>query len=86
MSATKRHQLNYRNHVIEVAVDADVELVLRLDGVVRKRRHRDGVDCVYVWTNVELNWEEHHFIEARWWPDSGRLLLTANGAPLIEVP
>ena len=86
MSAAKRHQLKYHNHAIEIGVEDDAELVLRLDGVERKRRHRDGVDCVYVWTNVELNWEEHHFIEARWWPDSGRLRITANGAPLIEDP
>ena len=85
MSATLRHQMRYRDHTLELAIEGD-ELVLRLDGVVRKRRTRDGADCVYVWTNVELHWEEHHFIEARWWPDSDRLLLTANGATLLERP
>ena len=86
MSATRRHQLLYREHALEIAIEDERELVLRLDGVVRKRRARDGADCVYVWTNVELHWEEHHFIEARWWPDSDRLLLTANGVPLLERP
>ena len=52
---------------------------------VRKRRCRAGVSCVYVWTNVELRWEEHHFIEARWWPDTGRIELTVNGAPLLAT-
>jgi hypothetical protein len=78
--------INYRERPIEVEIVDDSELVLRLDGIPRKRRSRAGVSCVYVWTNVELHWEEHHFIEARWWPDSGRLNVTANGAPLLEVP
>jgi len=78
--------INYRERPIEVEIVDDSELILRLDGIPRKRRSRAGVSCVYVWTNVELHWEEHHFIEARWWPDSGRLNVTANGAPLLEVP
>ena len=80
------HRLRYRDREIEVEIQHDAELILRLDGIVRKRRSREGVSCVYVWTNVELHWEEHHFIEARWWPDTGRVLLTANGAPLFEDP
>jgi len=78
--------INYRDRSIEVEIAQDTELVLRLDGITRKKRSREGVSCVYVWTNVELHWEEHHFIEARWWPDSGRLNVTANGAALLEVP
>ena len=78
-----RYQLNYRDRPVELEVDGD-ELVLRLDGVERKRRHRDGVSCVYVWTNIELHWEEHHFIEGRWWPASGRVHLSVNGATLID--
>ncbi len=81
-----RHQLHYRDHALEIAIEDERELVLRLDGVVRKRRARDGANCVYVWTNVELHWEEHHFIEARWWPDVDRLLVTSNGVPLLECP
>lgn len=78
-----RYQLNYRDRPVELEVDGD-ELVLRLDGVERKRRNRDGVSCVYVWTNIELHWEEHHFIEGRWWPASGRVHLSVNGATLID--
>jgi hypothetical protein len=37
----------------------------------------------YVWTNVELEWEEHHYIEARYWADSGELKITVNGDPLV---
>ncbi len=83
MSGSRRYRLNYRDRPVELEIDGD-ELVLRLDGVERKRRHREGVSCVYVWTNIELHWEEHHFIEGRWWPASGRVLLTVNGATLID--
>ena len=83
MSASRRYRLNYRDRPVELEIDGD-ELVLRLDGVERKRRHREGVSCVYVWTNIELHWEEHHFIEGRWWPASGRVLLRVNGATLID--
>jgi hypothetical protein len=83
MSGSRRYRLNYRDRPVELEIDGD-ELVLRLDGVERKRRHREGVSCVYVWTNIELHWEEHHFIEGRWWPASGRVLLTVNGSTLID--
>jgi hypothetical protein len=83
MSGSRRYRLNYRDRPVELEIDGD-ELVLRLDGVERKRRHREGVSCAYVWTNIELHWEEHHFIEGRWWPASGRVLLTVNGSTLID--
>jgi hypothetical protein len=83
MSGSRRYRLNYRDRPVELEIDGD-ELVLRLDGVERKRRHREGVSCVYVWTNIELHWEEHHFIEGRWWHASGRVLLTVNGSTLID--
>ena len=84
MNGSRLYRLNYRNRPVELEVVDDDELVLRLDGIVRKRRHREGVSCVYVWTNIELHWEEHHFIEARWWPENGRIHLTVNGATLID--
>jgi len=75
----------YRHYVVEFRVVDGRELVLTLNGVPRKRRARDNLDCVYVWTNVELHWEEHHFIEGRWWPATGRLLVTVNGDPLHDT-
>jgi len=77
--------LAYRDRLVVVEVVGGRELVLRLDGVERKRRDRAGVECVYVWTNVELHWEEHHFIEARWWPASGRVHITVNGKTLLDT-
>jgi hypothetical protein len=80
-----RIELDYQGHRIRLDV-CDDALVLSLDGVVRKRRrHLADIDCVYVWTNVELQWEEHHFIEGRWWPGVGRMRLTSNGALLAET-
>ncbi len=60
MTGSKTLQLNYRNRPVELEIVGDNELLLRLDGVVRKRRRREGTNCVYVWTNIELHWEEHH--------------------------
>ena len=85
VTGSKTFQLNYRNRPVELEIVGDRELVLRLDGVVRKRRDREGVSCVYVWTNIELHWEEHHFIEARWWPETQRIHLTVNGTTLLDV-
>jgi hypothetical protein len=81
---SKRYEIDYRGRPVVLQILNNEELVLSLDGVARKRRSRVGVTCVYVWTNIELQWEEHHFIEARWWPASGRLTVTANGAVLLE--
>ncbi len=85
VTGSRTFQLNYRNRPVELEIVGNSELVLRLDGIVRKRRHREGVSCVYVWTNIELHWEEHHFIEARWWPESERIHLTVNGSTLLDV-
>lgn len=85
MDASNRYRINYRGRAVDLEIVGGDELVLSLDGVPRKRRNRTGVTCVYVWTNIELQWEEHHFIEARWWPQSGRVLMTVNGAPLLEA-
>jgi hypothetical protein len=78
------YHVEYRNRPIDLEIAGD-ELVLSLDGVVRKRRSRTGAQCVYVWTNIELHWEEHHFIEGRWWPGNGRVELTVNGKPVLEA-
>ena len=43
-------------------------------------------DSAYVWTNVELEWEEHHYIEARYWASSDRLRVTVNGDAVFDGP
>jgi hypothetical protein len=79
-----RFDLDYRGRTLAVVIDRD-DLVLSLNGVERKRRSRGDGSCVYVWTNVELEWEEHHYIEARWWPAHGRVRVTVNGSELLDA-
>lgn len=77
-------RFEYRNRPFEVRVGSDLAVELYLDGVVRKRRLPSGKAPMYLWTNVELQWEEHHFVEVRYWPDNGRLLITVNGGPIHD--
>ena len=86
MARARSHELDYRDHRVRLEVTEAGDLVLSLDGVERKRRESSNLDCAYVWTNVELRWEEHHYLEARWWPATDRLALTVNGSPLFEEP
>ncbi len=86
MARARSHELEYRDHLVGLEVTDAGDLVLSLDGVERKRRESSGLECAYVWTNVELHWEEHHYLEARWWPATDRLALTVNGRPLFDEP
>ena len=66
-----------------MVVADDGGLELWLDGCLRKRREPSGRYPMYVWTNIELDWEEHHYVEA-YYDASGRLKITVNGAPILE--
>ena len=81
---TRTIQFDHRHKTFELRITDDGALELYLDGCLRKRRERGDKEPQYVWTNVELEWEEHHYIEARYWAGSGRLNVTVNGAPLLE--
>ena len=59
-------------------------LELYVDNCLRKDRPSTGREPQYVWTNVELEWEEHHYIEARFWASSSRLQVTVNGDPVFD--
>jgi len=61
---------------------------LFFNGVPRKERVYAGREPLYLWTNVELEWEEHHYIEVRYWPSTGVLQARVNGAELAswQVP
>ena len=63
----------------EVVITNDNGLELWLDGCLRKRREPSSREPLYVWTNVELLWEEHRYVEARFFPSSGMLEVTVNG-------
>ncbi len=51
-------------HLVELTEDADGTLTLWLDGCERKRRS-PGERGTYLWTNVELPFEDHHLVEVR---------------------
>lgn len=52
-------------------------LDLYVDNCLRKRDASDS-PVAYVWTNIELNWEEHRYVEARFNRDSRQLKVTVN--------
>jgi len=74
----------HRNRPFELRIGADGALELHLDRCLRKRRETGPEEPQYVWTNVELEWEEHHYVEARHWASERRVVVTVNGAPLLE--
>ncbi len=51
-------------HTVAVTADAHGTLTLWLNGCVRKRRS-PGPRGTYLWTNVELPFEDHHLVEVR---------------------
>ena len=60
-----------------VRIDADHALELLVDNCVRKRDATDS-SVAYVWTNIELNWEEHRYVEARYSRATQNLHVTVN--------
>jgi len=79
-----RIEFNHRHKHFELRIADDGAVELYLDHCLRKRRERGEREPQYVWTNVELEWEEHHYIEARYWASSGRLEITVNGEALLQ--
>jgi hypothetical protein len=76
-------QFQYRQKLFQLSVTDDGALELYLQGCLRKRRERGSKEPQYVWTNVELEWEEHHYVEARYWASSGEVSVTVNGNVLL---
>lgn len=74
----------HRHKSFELRVTDNGAVELYLDDCLRKRREAGLREPQYVWTNVELEWEEHHYIEARYWASTGRLQVTVNGDTLLE--
>lgn len=79
-----RFDIPHLHREFSILITDDDGLELWLDGCLRKRRDPSPRDPLYVWTNVELDWEEHHYIEARYFRADGRLRVTINGAPILE--
>ena len=81
---SQRVAFQHRHKHFELHLTDDGAIELYLDGVMRKRRARGEKEPQYVWTNVELEWEEHHYVEVRYWASSGKLVITVNGEPLLQ--
>ena len=75
---------SHRHKDFEITLSEDGALELYLDGCLRKKRELGTKEPQYVWTNVELEWEEHHYIEARYWASKDDLQITVNGTPLLK--
>lgn len=77
-------QHRHKSYYLRITDEGTLELYV--DDCLRKDRPFSGREPQYVWTNVELEWEEHHYIEARYWASSGRLQVTINGDPVFDEP
>ena len=82
MTAQRDFQHRHKQFFIRLT-DAET-LELYVDNCLRKDRPRSGKEPQYVWTNIELEWEEHHYIEARYWASDKRLQVTVNGEPMYD--
>jgi hypothetical protein len=85
LSLSQNLQFQHRHKTFELKLTDDGAIELYLDNCLRKRRDRGAQEPQYVWTNVELEWEEHHYIEARYWASTGQLKVTVNGDPLLDT-
>ena len=77
-------RLQHRHKSFEVIVEPEGGLALYVDQCLRKHRPSTGREPQYVWTNIELEWEEHHYIEARYWAGEDRLVVTVNGDAIAD--
>ena len=81
---SKQISFDHRHKNFELILTDDGAIELYLDNCLRKRREPGSKEPQYVWTNVELEWEEHHYIEARYWAGSGAVKITVNGEKLVD--
>lgn len=83
----------YRRYRLRVEVGPAHRLALYVNDCLRKERIGTSSETLYAFTNLELEWEEHHFIELRWQPNSSpksadgkrELVATMNGAPFFQI-
>jgi hypothetical protein len=80
----QQFDFQHRNKDFFIRVTDDETVELYVDNCLRKDRPKSGREPQYVWTNVELEWEEHHYIEARYWSSDKRLQVTVNGNAILD--
>ena len=85
MSITSSFTLDLEHKQYTVVVTDDDALELYVDGCWRKRRDPSNKEPSYVWTNVELNWEEHRYVEVRFYRKLRDLKVTVNREPVFET-
>ena len=78
-----RFDIPHRHRAFAVVIADDGGLELWLDGCLRKRCDRSERDPLYVWTNIELDWEDHHYVEARYFQRRRELRVTINAEPIL---
>ena len=85
---TKRHafRLPVEHKEFDVVVTQDECLELYLDGCLRKSCSPSvDSDLLYVWTNIELFWEEHKYVEARYSLATKHLNVTVNRESVLNA-
>lgn len=85
---TKHHafRLPVEHKDFDVVVTQDQRLELYVDGCLRKScSPSEYTDLLYVWTNIELLWEEHKYIEARYSIATKHLHVTVNRESVLNA-
>ncbi len=83
-NAMQSYRVELEHKFFVVVVQANDDLELYVDNCLRKRCSSAGTSVLYVWTNIELHWEEHRFVEARLDRSTRRLRVTVNRRPVLE--
>lgn len=81
---TAQFDFRHRHKAFSVRLTPRGTLELYVDDCLRKDRPRTRREPQYVWTNVELEWEEHHYIEVKYWASERRLLVTVNRDAIFD--
>lgn len=82
---SKHLEFSHRHKSFDLYLTDDGAIELYLDNCLRKRRDKGELEPQYVWTNVELEWEEHHYIEVKYWASTGVLKITVNGDAIVDT-
>lgn len=80
----KEIELPLGHKTFRLVVKANDDLELYVDNCLRKRDKAAGSQVLYVWTNVELHWEEHRFVEARFDRLARKLNVTVNREEVLN--
>ena len=80
--STYSHALDHKQFFI--SIDKDENLELYVDGCLRKRDDSESA-VRFVWTNIEMDWEIHRFVEAWYDSRSQNLKVTVNQREVSDL-